>query len=95
MSEENEWGLVESFDIDGRELDDIPRHECFVMGVEFAMFRAMMLVNPIRFTSLCNTKNRDRLVSMCERHGRFVETHEIDTPGWAKLIVGGFKEAPR
>lgn len=82
-----EFGLVEPFGIDNGELDNFERHQCFVLGVEFAMFRQKLLENHSAFTDMVCDLAPERIVAMCERHGRCVETRE-KFDGWVSIWVG-------
>jgi hypothetical protein len=78
--------LVGSFDIDDGSLDSLGRAECFVLGVEWAMFQARILAGE-RFITACHSSNAPRLSALAERHGRFVE-HHVQQDGWSQIFVG-------
>lgn len=48
MSENKEFGLIESFDIDGNQLDGLSRQDCFVLGYELASISIKGEVDEIR-----------------------------------------------
>lgn len=83
----DDYELVEPFDIDNGELDEVDSPMAFCLGVEWGMFRAC-LNGGKPFTTLCLSLNTARLTALCERNGRFVETHN-ECEGWDVIIVGG------
>jgi hypothetical protein len=82
------WNIVELFDIDSGELNGLDPQHCFCLGVEFAIWR-QRLKDGKQFTSMCLSKNAERLVAMAERHGRFAEHHPTEMPGFTTVTIGG------
>lgn len=82
MSNKTEWGLVEPFGC-----DDLR----FCLGVEWEMFRQKLQLQ-VPFKGLIHSANTERLIAMCERHQRFVETIALELYSeWTQVIVGGVK----
>ena len=78
-----EYELVDSFDIDGGELDGIPGHLCFVLGVEWGhLYSLGHQGGPIEMT--VHAENRSRVEKMLRRLGYCVGFTEMDH-GWVRL----------
>lgn len=89
MTEKNEFGLVEPFDIDDGSLKGVSAEYAFALGVEWEMFRQKLLGDK-PFTMLCLPQNAARFVKVAERHKRFVEDRPNVTPGWSEVFVGDY-----
>ncbi len=89
---EDNWGLVEPFDVDNGQLDGLTLGQAFSLGVEFSMVREKLKQGK-PFRTLVVDRNVERIVKMVERHGHFCEWNKIDTcPEWVALNVGNKKE---
>ena len=83
------YSLVEPFEIDNGELDNLTPQECFSLGVEWQIFRTQLSEgNP--FTSLVLSNNAGRLTALAERAQRFVEARPAND-GWALITVGDYR----
>jgi len=89
MNGEQEFGLVEPFDIDDKSLVGLAPHYIFCLGVEWELFRRRLAAGT-PFTTLCLPENRTRLVRMAERHRRFVEDRQTACVGWTEVWVGDY-----
>ena len=83
-----EFGLMESFEIDDGQLDNVSRTDAFAMGVEWQMFRTR-LESGRPFSTLVIAENAERLTKLAERSRRFVESRPA-SGGWASLTVGDY-----
>jgi hypothetical protein len=83
-----QWKLCDSFEVDDGSLEGVDPARCFVLGAEWNDFRRK-LATAKTFTTLIHIENTQRLVRLCERHGRFVEHSNSGTAGWARITVGG------
>ena len=81
---------ITSFYIDDGELNDLPREKCFVLGVEWASFRHMLLNVEGEFTYEIHEENRDRIICLLDEHNREyeVELKEVDET-WLSITVTG------
>jgi hypothetical protein len=84
---EKPFKLAEPFDIDDGSLKGKTPEYAFVLGVEWAKFRALLSTGR-PFVSKCLPENRIRFVKMAESHGRFVEDRHIACVGWWEIWVG-------
>jgi hypothetical protein len=85
------FGGVEPFGIDHGQLDGLSPQECFVLGVEWEMVRALAGA-PEGFGRPVHAANRGRLAALLDRRGRAYRlTHMHDDPseGWLWLEVVG------
>ena len=90
MAAPNEnYELVEPFDIDDDSLDGVTAKEAFALGVEWLMFRRH-LQGGQPFKVLCLSNNASRLVKLAERHNRFVEDRRTGCEGWSEVWVGDY-----
>jgi len=87
MRGDQEFGLVEPFEIDDGSLRGLLPEYIFALGVEWAMFR-QQLAKGVPFTTMCLPENRTRFVRMAERNRRFVEDRQTACPGWFEVWVG-------
>lgn len=84
---EQQYGLVEPFDIDHGELDGISPVEAFVLGCEWWQVYTMLdgdepISKPI------HASNASRIKRMCIRRGRRVKVTP-SAEGWQNLEVAG------
>jgi hypothetical protein len=84
---ENDFDLIEPFDVDDGSLAGVSPENAFALGVEWQMFRER-LKSGQPFTTLCTSANTSRLVKMAERQGRFVEDRPTPWAGWREIWVG-------
>ncbi|HEX3800247.1 MAG TPA: hypothetical protein VH413_16245 [Verrucomicrobiae bacterium] len=89
MDAENNFNLIDSFDIDDESLKGLTPQMIFALGVEWEQFR-MLLKLGRRFRLLVLPANAERLVKMAERHGRFVESRPNICPGYTEVWLGDF-----
>jgi hypothetical protein len=82
------YELIEPFEADDDSLAGLTPEQCFVLGVEWAMFRSKLLERT-PFKEVVIADNAVRLASMAERHNRFVEVKPIGE-GWAELDVSRY-----
>lgn len=80
------YELIEPFDISKGQLANVSANLAFCLGVEWQSFRER-LSSGNRFTDYVLAPNAKRLARMAERHGRFVEYHDVDDQ-WSKIVVG-------
>lgn len=85
MPENKDWGLIQSFDIDGK-LDDIPPHEAFVLGFEYCEVYKKIQEHIYHFKHLIHTHNLNRLTQLCHKYNLTI-THTPDQDGWVTIIV--------
>lgn len=91
MSDDVEWGLVDSFGIDGNELDGLTPQECFVLGVEWQM-TAAQADQPYAFSRPIHLENRDRIEALLKKRGREYRLnymHGDVSESWLWLEVNG------
>ena len=81
------WELIEPFDIDNGELENLPQEECFTLGVEWAKWRMKILDGTVK-TDLCIAANALRIQAMLERHGIPCEARPAGPHGWSEIWVG-------
>lgn len=79
------WNLVDRFDIDDGELDSVSRSQAFVLGVEWARFRAN-LDKGQPFTSTINVDNAKRLIGLAQRHG-WRATFSVLSEAWVEIAA--------
>lgn len=80
------YQLVDAFWIDNHELANLSQEACFVLGVEWANFRADLLATKDDFSSAVNADNANRLVKLCEHHNRRATVSNL-SPGWVTITV--------
>lgn len=79
------YELQEPFDVDHGELDGIPPHQIFTMGVEWEMFRQNLQTGkPLLLT--ISSYNQARFEKMCERRGRVCQTRVVHDD-WCEIQV--------
>jgi hypothetical protein len=83
----DEFELIEPFDLDDGSLEEVTPKYAFALGVEWSLFRQKLLTGK-PFTVLCLPENRSRFVDMAERHNRFVEDRQTGCVGWTEIWVG-------
>lgn len=85
------YELCEPFDIDDGSLGGMKPEFIFCLGVEWQLFRQQMQSEPGPFDYQAHSANADRLIAMCQRHGRSCTRHWLheDYPEWCVLKVGG------
>lgn len=76
----------ESCDVDDGSLKGLTETRCFILGVEWELFRARLTTGR-GFTQLCHHENRARLMAMAERQGRFCEDRS-EPYNWGAIWVG-------
>jgi hypothetical protein len=89
MAHDENYSLVEPFDIDDGSLAGLSQVGAFVLGVEWQMFRQQLADTPGEFERQVHTANVERLQKLCTRHGRRVKVtwlHE-DYEGWRVIHV--------
>ena len=89
-----EYTLKESFHIDNGELDGLRPQECFVLGVEWAgVYGHLIGDGKDRLNMTVHHANSQRLIGLCEKHGRFCEYVRCESPldTYGTLIVGDKK----
>ena len=79
--------LVDPFEIDDGSLANLSPQEVFILGVEWAMFRAR-LEDGKPFRELCGANNAQRLQNLAERFGRFSECRGTYIHGLEEVWVG-------
>jgi len=84
---DNNFDLVEPFDIDGSLLDMVSSDYAFALGVEWQMFRERLKTGQ-PFSTLCLSANTSRLVKLAEHQRRFVEDRPTTWPAWTEIWVG-------
>jgi len=82
----HKFNLIESFEIDGGAISGLTQEACFVLGVEWGKFFEKIKLG-FPFDMIVHADNADRLVSLAEKRGRFVE-HRLIGNGWASIWVG-------
>lgn len=87
MSMDAEYECLEPFDIDRGELDGIPPHQCFTLGVEWQMV-SQLLDSGKPISRPIHDKNASRLKRMCIRRNRKF-TITPNGPEWKWLEVEG------
>jgi hypothetical protein len=90
MNADENFQLVEPFEIDNGSLAGLSPEYIFTMGVEWAMFR-QKLSEGTPFTVLCLPENSERLIRMAERKNRFVEDRQTGCAGWTEVWVGDYQ----
>lgn len=84
---EGEWHCKHPFGIDTGELDGIPPHECFVLGVEWQMLFAQLESEEHTFTRMIHEQNAMRLAALCKQLGRKCKLQSLDKSGWYEIEV--------
>ena len=79
------YGLAEPFDISDGSVDHLTREECFVLGAEWALFRAD-LDQGSAFSRMVHTENAERLIRLGQRRNWTVERTELSA-NWTKLTA--------
>ncbi len=64
-----DFELFKQFGIDNGELDDIPKHECFVLGYELAQIDHLLEL-PAAFEKPVHAHNQARIVEACDEADR-------------------------
>ena len=68
-TELNKSKLLQSFFIDDGQLEGLPNHQCFVLGVEWQMVYSQILEG-FAFSRALRIENKDRIEKMLWGHGR-------------------------
>lgn len=84
MMNDDNFDLVESFDVDNGELDGLTQQLCFVLGIEWEMVR-QEIKSGQSFERPIHSENLERIKSMCKRYGVSFEIAHHDD--WPSLIV--------
>jgi hypothetical protein len=84
---EQQFGLIEPFDVDDGSLKGISPEYAFALGVEWCFFRQRLATGK-PFKMLCLPENVKRLVALAERHRRFVEDRQTTCVDWIQIWVG-------
>ncbi len=85
--------LVDSFGIDGGELDGISPDLAFCLGVEWCIVRHQA-IDTSAFSALIHTENKDRILAMLDRRERKYQISYIQndrSEGWMQLVVEGME----
>lgn len=83
---ERDFALVDPFETDDGELDGHRLSFAFLLGVEWATFRARAREDAGRFVSIVHVENRGRLLRLLKRHGRGAAARSIDGT-WVEIAV--------
>lgn len=82
------WGFI-PFGVDDGELDELDRHVCFTLGVEWQRVFAQA-VKPAEFTETIHASNRERIETMLKhlkREFRITFMSEDVSESWLYLSV--------
>lgn len=86
MSNNSDFGLIESFNIDDGELDGRNRQECFVLGYELAQVSAELESGAILEKPI-HADNADRIRAAAKKRNRAIEIIPYhDDWFWLKMI---------
>lgn len=84
-----EFGLKEPFFIDEGELDGVPPHEAFVLGVEWQMIHTWLTDEPESEGHIIHTANKERLLKLAIRNKIPVHIEPCSTdPTWCYMMRG-------
>lgn len=89
MSDEN-YVLLESFQIDDGELDGMSPQECFVLGYELATISKRAEVDPSEWRTLMHADNQKRVATALVKRSRphLITWMRNDiSEGWVELLV--------
>jgi hypothetical protein len=94
MSEENdedsqqEYGLVEPFDIDNGELDGVRPQQAFVLGYEICQLHNLLDGGPSPISRPVHAENESRIKRLCIRRRRKCRLAP-NGPEWLWLEIAG------